>query len=97
MNENEFVLEHLQAMLQDLMNTGQPQSAVAYWRSHGDPTIKTHIWLYLLDYYVLLQEDLESKKGTRLSYCLTPSCKPYEKHSANRVVYDLWLEHAAEE
>lgn len=87
-----FARDHLKAMLGALVANGQPQSAVAYWREHGNPEIESRLWLYALDYYVQLQGALAAKQGRRLHYCLTPNHVAYAKGSANRVIQDLRLE-----
>lgn len=89
--EPPFAKPHLEAMLRELIATGQPQSALAYWRAHGDTSVEPGIWLYALDGYVELQSAISQTKRKRLNYRLTPTFAPYGRASANRLVLDLEL------
>lgn len=86
-----FAKPHLEAMLRELIATGQPQSAVAYWAANGDPTVPLGIWLYALDGYVELQHAINRTQGKRLNYHLKPALAPFSRASANRVILDLEL------
>lgn len=87
-----FARDHLRVMINQLIEQGKPQSAVAYWQKHGDPEIEARLWLYALDYYVQLQIALAEKKGKRINYTLVPCQQDFRKGAANRQVYDLRLE-----
>lgn len=89
-----FAREHLEAMLRMLIDTGEPQSAVEYWKKHGDPKVVSGIWLYALDGYVQLQSALSKTRGKGLNYRLRPTFESFSRTSANRRVLDLTLERA---
>jgi hypothetical protein len=83
-----FARPHLLAMASQLHKTGQPQSAVAYWIEHGDPTIEVRHWLYALSgYYLRLAADQGGKH--LLPYGFDARKRPHHPHSGSRLVYDL--------
>ncbi len=87
-----FAHSHLEKMLNALIATGEPQSALEYWAEHGDPGVVAGIWLYALDGYVQLQAALSKTRGQKINYRVKPSFEPYARVSANRRVLDLVLE-----
>ncbi|HGM6965043.1 TPA: hypothetical protein ACKQDH_002529 [Pseudomonas aeruginosa] len=92
--EKPFARAHLEAMLRMLIDTGTPQSALAYWAAHGDSKVSGGIWLYALDGYVQLQVALSKTQGKSLNYRLRPTFEPFSRVSANRRVLDFTLERA---
>ncbi|MFJ3681464.1 hypothetical protein [Pseudomonas sp. NPDC090208] len=89
-----FARDHLMHMLHALNESKQPQSAVAYWKAHGDSDVSVSIWLYALDGYVRLQRAVSKVRHKPLNYRLDPVYAPYVRISANRCVLDLILERA---
>lgn len=83
---------HLEAMLRELIATGKPQSATAYWQDCGDPDIPDGIWLYALDGYAQLQAAFAKANGKKLNYRLVPTMAPHSRFSANRRVLELTLD-----
>jgi hypothetical protein len=77
-----------------LGETKEPQSAVEFWKTHGDPRVSMGIWLYALDGYVQLQVALSKTLGKKLFFRLNPIFEPFSRTSANRRVLDLILEQA---
>ncbi|MDI2590185.1 hypothetical protein POF45_01905 [Pseudomonas sp. 681] len=92
--EKPFARDHLECMLKCLIDTKEPQSAVAYWQAHGSPGISMSIWLYALDGYVRLQSAVSKVRYKPLNYRLNPVYAPFLRASANRLVLDLILERA---
>ncbi|WP_455233199.1 hypothetical protein [Geopseudomonas aromaticivorans] len=86
-----FAKPHLEAMLRELIATGEAQSSAAYWAEHGDPQVAVGIWLYALDGYVELQQAISQTQSKRLNYRLTPTFAPFNRSSANRLILDLEL------
>jgi hypothetical protein len=92
--EKPFARDYLKAMLKKLGETREPQSAVEFWKTHGDPQVSMGIWLYALDGYVQLQVALSKTQGKKLFFRLNPTFEPFSRTSANRRVLDLILEQA---
>ncbi|MEZ1943683.1 hypothetical protein [Pseudomonas aeruginosa] len=90
--EKPFVRAHLEAMLRELIATGKPQSATAYWQDCGDPDIPDGIWLYALDGYAQLQAAFAKANGKKLNYRLVLTMAPHSRFSANRRVLELTLD-----
>ena len=92
--EKPFARGYLKAMLVLLSESKEPQSAVEFWRNHGDPDVSVGIWLYALDGYVQLQVALSKTRGRKLYFRLSPMYETFSRASANRRVLDLTLEQA---
>lgn len=90
--EKPFVRAHLEVMLRELIATGKPQSATAYWQDCGDPDIPDGIWLYAPDGYAQLQAAFAKVNGKELNYRLVPTLAPHSRFSANRRVLKLTLD-----
>ncbi|GEM_PF-1894415 len=90
--EKPFVRAHLEVMLRELIATGKPQSATAYWQDCGDPDIPDGIWLYAPDGYAQLQAAFAKFNGKELNYCLVPTLVPHSRFSADRRVLKLTLD-----
>lgn len=90
-----FAKAHLEAMLRALIDSGEPQSAAAYWSRHGEESVEMGVWLYALDEYVTLQDAIRRVQGRKLNYQVVPVIKSYLAASAHRVVTDLKLQKAS--
>ncbi len=90
--EKPFVRAHLEVMLRELIATGKPQSATAYWQDCGDPDIPDGIWLYAPDGYAQLQAAFAKVNGKELNYRLVPTLALHSRFSANRRVLKLTLD-----
>lgn len=85
-----FARPHLFAMLAMLKDTGQPQSATAYWIRHGDKQVEIRHWLYALSGYY---QRLANQRGGEhmMKYRLVLKHRPHRHHEGNRQVFDLMV------
>lgn len=87
-----FAKPHFDRMIQQLVATGAEQSAVQYWKEHGDESMQAKHWLYALDYYFNLQIAVYARKGKRLDLELRPVYLSSTRRGiANKKAWDLIL------
>lgn len=91
-----FARPYLEAMLRELAQTGDPQSAAAHWLKHGDPDIEVRHWLLILMDYDAHTREQKVKQLGRIAfkdrpsqYELVPKYRSFKRHEGNRRVYDV--------